>query len=98
MTVNILLKVDGLVGWPWVTVLWPLFIMLSILFISSLTSLFVFMSWLCSWLMGNQYGVGPSDSFRSILGGSDEYGTSSHNRRRRRSRHSRRHHRRNEEE
>lgn len=53
MTVNILLKVDALVSWPWVTVLWPLFIMLSILFISSLTSLFVFMSWLCSWLMGN---------------------------------------------
>lgn len=54
LTANILLKVDGLVSWPWVTVLWPLFIVLSILFISSLTSLFVFMSWLCSWLMGNQ--------------------------------------------
>lgn len=55
MTVDIILKLDGLVDWPWVTVLWPLFILLSILFISSLTSMFVFMSWLCSWLMGNHY-------------------------------------------
>lgn len=53
LAVNILLKLDDLITWPWVTVLWPLFIILSVLFIASLMSVFTFMAWLCGWLMSS---------------------------------------------
>lgn len=51
---DILLKLDGIVEWPWVTVLWPLFIVLSILFITSLASLFTVLTKLCNWVIGDE--------------------------------------------
>lgn len=53
LVIEVCLKLDGLLNWHWVSVLWPIFLVLSIMFIASLISLFVFIAWMCTWMAGN---------------------------------------------
>ena len=64
---NTSLKKDELVHWHWVSVFWPLFLMLAVLFIASLISFFLFMAWTCTWLSGNHDSLRKHQDSNSAL-------------------------------
>jgi hypothetical protein len=48
---SILLKVDSLISISWLSVVWPLFLIVIALFLLTLLTLFILLNWFCGRIM-----------------------------------------------